>query len=215
VSSHPVHRSILVVDLENSTAALRTNPVKEQLRCQIYTVLREAMVDTGIEDRWCDPFEDRGDGVLALFHPVDELPKTYLLSRLVPALTRRLIEYNRCIPEEERPGHFMRMRTVLHAGEVHRDANGPFGEAVDLACRLLDSPTLKRCLRLAFSPLVLAVSEDLYWGIVKHGYDGICPSTYQPSVRVLIAGRRRQGFVHVPSVLQLASSDASARDHVA
>jgi hypothetical protein len=210
-----VHRSILVVDLENSTAALRTNPVKEELRCQIYCLLRQAMAEAGIEDRWCDPFEDRGDGVLALIHPVDQLPKTYLLSRLIPALARGLTDYNRCVPEAERPGHRMRMRAVLHAGEVHRDDNGPFGEAVDLACRLLDSPKLKCRLRDSPSPLVLVVSEDIYWGIVKHGYDGICPSTYQPSVRVLIAGRRRQGFVHVPPALQLASSDASVRHHVA
>ncbi|WP_433468829.1 hypothetical protein [Spirillospora sp. CA-128828] len=210
-----MHRSILVVDLENSTAALRTNPVKEELRCQIYGLLRQAMADTGIEDRWCDPFEDRGDGVLALIHPVDQLPKTFLLSRLIPALTRGLTDYNQCVPDAERPGHCMRMRAVLHAGEVHRDDNGPFGEAVDLACRLLDSPKVKRYLRVSSSPLVLVVSEDIYWGIVKHGYDGICPSSYHPGVRVLLAGRRRQGFVHAPPGLQLASSDSSPREHVA
>jgi hypothetical protein len=206
--SNPVHRSILVVDLENSTAALRTNPVKEELRGQIYGLLRESMAETGVEDRWCDPLEDRGDGVLALIQPVDELPKTHLLSRLIPALTHRLVDYNRCVPLGL-PGHRMRMRAVLHAGEVHRDENGPFGEAVDLACRLLDSPKVKRCLRLASSPLVLAVSEDIYWGIVKHGYDGICPESYQPGVRVLVAGRRRQGYVHVPPELQLAAAEAS------
>ncbi|WP_075020000.1 hypothetical protein [Actinomadura madurae] len=198
MSSNPVHRSILVVDLENSTAALRTNPVKQELRSQVYGHLRKAMANTGIDDRWCDRFEDRGDGVLALFHPVDELPKTYLLSRLIPGLAQQLIDYNRSLPEAELPSRSMRMRAVLHAGEVHRDENGPFGEAIDLACRLLDAQRVKKCLRTSLSPLVLVVSEDIYWGIVRHGYDGICPASYKPGLRVLVGDRRRQGYVHVP-----------------
>ncbi|QKG26871.1 LigA protein [Actinomadura verrucosospora] len=199
MSGNPVHRSILAVDLENSTGALRTNPIKEELRSQIYGQVKRAMASAGIEERWCDPFEDRGDGVLALFHPVDELPKTYLLSRLVPSLARQLADYNESISAAERPGRCMRLRAVVHAGEIHRDENGPFGEAIDLACRLLDAPTLKKCLRASSAPLVLAVSEDIYWGIVKHGYDGISPSAYRPDLRVSVASRRRRGFVHVPS----------------
>ncbi|WP_190858703.1 hypothetical protein [Actinomadura sp. RB99] len=209
MSSNPVHRSILVVDLENSTAALRTNPIKQELRSQIYGQLKQAMTYTGIEDRWCDPFEDRGDGVLALFHPVDELPKTYLLSRLVPRLARQLTEYNESISAEDRPSRCMRLRAAVHAGEIHRDENGPFGEAIDLACRLLDAPKLKKCLRVSCSPLVLAVSEDIYWAIVKHGYDGICPASYQPDLRVCVAARRRRGFVHVPSGFSGAAEDSS------
>jgi GTP diphosphokinase / guanosine-3',5'-bis(diphosphate) 3'-diphosphatase len=33
-----------------------------------------------------------------------------------------------------------RLRVVLHAGEVHYDGNGCFGEALDIAFRLLDAP---------------------------------------------------------------------------
>lgn len=198
MTGNPVHRSILVVDLENSTAALRTNPIKQELRSQIYGQLRRAMVHTHIDDRWCDRFEDRGDGVLALFQPVDELPKTHLLSRLVPRLAQQLVDYNRSLPAEDRPSRCMRLRASVHAGEVHRDENGPFGEAIDLACRLLDAPKLKKCLRTCSAPLVLVVSEDIYWGIVKHGYDGICPESYRPDLRVSVAERRRQGYVHVP-----------------
>ncbi|MEU9016092.1 hypothetical protein [Actinomadura sp. NPDC048394] len=206
MSGNPVHRSILAVDLENSTGAFRTNPIKEALRSQIYGQLKEAMARTGIDDRWCDPFEDRGDGVLALFQPVDELPKTYLLSRLVPRLARQLADYNEALPAAERLSRSMRLRAVVHAGEIHQDENGPFGEAIDLACRLLDAPKLKKCLRTSSAPLVLVVSEDIYWGIVKHGYDGICPAEYRPDVRVSVAARRRQGFVHVPEITAAVES---------
>ena len=168
-------------------------------------MLGTAMEHAGIDGRWCDPFEDRGDGVLVLMRPVDELPKTLLLSRLVPKLAHQLFEYNEGLPAAEHPRLGLRVRVAVHAGEVHWDGKGCFGEAVDLACRLLDAPKLKQCLRNCPAPLVLVVSEDIYWGIVRHGYDGICPSTYHPDFRVTVGGRRRQGFVHVPSVLEPAA----------
>ncbi|MFG2085917.1 hypothetical protein [Spirillospora sp. NPDC048824] len=211
-----MHRSILVIDIEGSTAAARTNPIRQELRSQVYRMLGVAMGHAGIDARWCDPFEDRGDGVLVLLHPVDELPKTLLLSRLVPKLAHQLVEYNAGLASAERPRLGLRVRVVVHAGEVHRDENGCFGEAVDLACRLLDSPKLKQGLRENPAPLVLVVSEDIYWGIVRHGYDGICPSAYRPDLRISVGGRRRQGYVHVPSVLQLRTADAAAlQEHVA
>ena len=49
------------------------------------------------------------------------------------------------------------------------------------------------------APLVLVVSEDIYWSIVQHEYDGIPGSAFEPLVRVTVAGRRRRGWVHVPA----------------
>ena len=215
MGSQPVHRSILAIDIEGSTAAVRTNPVRHELRSCVYRMLAVAMSHTGIDGHRCDPLEDRGDGVLVLIHPVDELPKTLLLTRLVPALTRQLVEYNASVPPAELPRLGLRLRAVVHAGEVHRDENGYFGEEVDLACRLLDAQKLKRCLRSCASPLVLVVSEDIYWGIVRHGYDGICPATYRPELSVMLAGRRRRGFVHFPSALQYSPPEVSIQNHVA
>ncbi|MGH3558002.1 MAG: hypothetical protein ACRDTK_11035, partial [Mycobacterium sp.] len=67
----------------------------------------------------------------------------------------------------------MRVRVVLHAGEVHYDANGCFGEALDVAFRLLDAARVKQALRETPDPLVLVVSGDIYSSVVRHGYDGI------------------------------------------
>jgi hypothetical protein len=198
VKSLPVHRSILVIDIEKSTHALRTNPVKEELRDRIYSFLQAALDSAGIGIEHCDPFEDRGDGMLALIHPVDDIPKTYLLGRLIPELTRLLSEYNLGLRPADLPRLGLRLRAVIHAGEIHRDDNGYFGEALDVACRLLDARRLKKSLQESPAPLVLVVSEEIYWGLVKHEYDGIRMDTFRPEVRVQVAGRRRQGWVHFP-----------------
>ena len=44
---------------------------------------------------------------------------------------------------------------VIHAGEIHFDGMGYFGEALDVAFRLLDAPRLKNRLRQVVTPLVL------------------------------------------------------------
>ncbi|GAA2633928.1 hypothetical protein SMC26_14930 [Actinomadura fulvescens] len=204
----PLHRSILAVDMERSTSPLRTNPIKGELRGHVYRMLDQALAHTGIGPRRRDPFEDRGDGVLALIHPDDGVPKTYLLSRLIPELARQLVDYNLSLPPDERPRRGLRLRAVVHAGEIHRDTYGYFGEALDVACRLLDARPLKKCLEAVPAPLALVVSEEIYQTIVKHAYDGISPETYQPDVRVKVAGRRRQGWVHVPTeALHLVTED--------
>jgi hypothetical protein len=197
----PVHRSILALDIESSTSEERTNPIKAELRHKVYRFLREALTYAQIEEEICDRFEDRGDGVLALIHPVDHAPKTYLLSRFMPELCRLLVEYNRDLPAAERGRRGLRLRVVVHAGEIHLDDNGYFGEALDLACRLLDAPVFKKTLhQSASAPAALVVSDEIYWNIVKHGYEGLRKETFQPDVSVRMAGRRHKGYVHLPPV---------------
>jgi hypothetical protein len=69
MASVPVHGSILAADLERSTPALRTNPIKEELRQEVYSMLEASMSVAGIRATHCDPFADRGDGVLARIDP--------------------------------------------------------------------------------------------------------------------------------------------------
>ena len=56
------------------------------------------------------------------------------------------------------------IRSGLHAGEIHYDSRAPFGEALDVAFRLLDARELKRALRDTSAPLVHVVSNDLVRG---------------------------------------------------
>ena len=55
----------------------------------LYELFDAALRSAGIYPEHRDPFEDRGDGLLALIHPVDQAPAALLLSQVVPLLARR------------------------------------------------------------------------------------------------------------------------------
>jgi class 3 adenylate cyclase len=194
-STLPVHRSIFAVDIEGSTR--RTNTMKEELRKQVYRLVLEALGATGIDDHYYDPFTDRGDGVLVLIHPADQFPKPLLLSCLIPALASLLATHNSRIPLADQP-RMLRLRAVIHAGEVHHDGKGFYGEDLDVAFRLLDAPRLKAQLRSATGPLALVASDYIYRSIIRHGYDGINGEEFFPIVTVNVGAERRKGWVHFP-----------------
>lgn len=184
----PRHRTILVLDIEGSTH--RTDTAKARLRSTMYAFLEEALRSSGIAAEHHDPPADRGDGALILVHPVDEAPKTLLLNRVIPRLAEQLTAQD--------PEHGFRLRVALHAGEVNYDSRGCFGEALDIAFRLLDAPEVKRKLRTIDTPLVLVVSHDIYQSVIRHGYEGIDHTTFEPTVKVRVAGARHRGWVHIP-----------------
>lgn len=81
MQSVPVHSGILAVDIENSTSALGANPIKEELRQEVYRRLEASMGVAGIRAAHCGPFADRGDGVLALIYPVDDVLRVMVAGR--------------------------------------------------------------------------------------------------------------------------------------
>jgi hypothetical protein len=188
----PMYRSIVAVDLEGSTK--RTNPVKGKLRRILYDLLERALEAAGISEEHLEPLTDRGDGVLVLIRPHDDVPKTVLFGRLMPMLTALLLEHNAAVAHQALS---LRLRVVVHAGEVHYDGRGFFGEDLDVAIRLLDSRPVKRALKEAVaSPLVLVVSEEIFSGVVRQGYvDG---GPYEQRVRVRVGNRLRRGWVNIP-----------------
>lgn len=200
----PVHRLIFAVDIEGSTE--RTNPAKGQLRHILYELLELALEATGIAARHLEPYTDRGDSVLVLIKPHDDVPKTLVLRKLVPTLTALLAEHNASVM---RPELRVRLRTVVHAGEVHEDDRGFYGDDLDSAFRLLEAPRLKKVLKEATAaPLVLVVSEEIFYGIVQQGY--LDNALFRPLVRVRVGRRQRRGWVHVPVPL---TSDRIAASH--
>src|ERR1700689_4792605 len=188
----PVHRWIMAVDLEGSTT--RTNPVKGELRRVIYQLLTRSLEEAAITGNGLAPPIGRGAGVLALIRPHDDVPKTVLLGQLVPLLTTLLAEHN---AQAARPTLRIRLRVVVHAGEVHADSRGFYGEAIDVAIRLLDSPRVKETLKQAAAPLVLVVSEEIHSSIICQGY--VPADSYLPLVRVRVANRWHRGWVHIPA----------------
>jgi hypothetical protein len=195
-ASLPHYRAILALDIERSTS--RPNPIKAELRSKTYELFEVALRWAGISTSHRDKFVDRGDGILALIHPVDQVPKALLLNRAVPVLSRLLADYNASLPRFSHSDRQLRIRVVMHAGEVHYDANGCFGEALDVAFRLLDAVRVKRALRETADPLILVISGDIYNSVVRHGYDGIDQQAFHPLVRVQVAGQRFPGWIHLP-----------------
>ena len=122
-ASLPRHRVILAVDIEQSTS--RPDRVKAELRPTLYELFDQALQSAGIRRRHRDRFTDRGDGLLALIHPVDQAAKPVLLNQVVPALSQLLADYNASLPSTGRASHQLRVRIVMHAGEVHYDSRGP------------------------------------------------------------------------------------------
>ena len=183
------------------TASIKSrtpDPVKAELRNKIYELFDAALCTAGIHRRYRDRYIDRGDGLLALIHPVDQAPKALLLNRAIPALNRLLTDYNASLPHPTRTQRQLRVRVVIHAGDVHYDPNGCFGEALDVAFRLLDAAPVKKALRETADPLILVISGDIYSSVVRHGYDGIDQHAFHPHVHVQIAGKRYPGWIHVP-----------------
>jgi hypothetical protein len=191
----PVHRLIFAVDIEGSTE--RTNPAKGELRRILYDLLDRALEAAGIGARHLEPFTDRGDSVLILIKPHDDVPKTLLLGRLVPILTALLAEHNAAAVRSELR---VRLRAVVHAGEIHEDDKGFYGDDLDAAFRLLEAAPLKKALREAApAPLILVVSEEIFHGIVEQGYlDG---ASFKPLIRVRVGRRQRRGWAQIPDPL--------------
>jgi hypothetical protein len=108
-----------------------------------------------------------------------------------------LERHNNSISPTEHP-RILRLRAVLHAGEVHHDGKGPFGEALDVAFRLLDAPRLKAHLRDALEPLALVASDYIYRSVIRHRYDGIDDEAFLPLVSVNVGDQRQKGWVHSP-----------------
>jgi class 3 adenylate cyclase len=186
----PMHRTIVAVDIVASTA--RTNPARAQMRQAMYSLLDEALTRSGIVERHRDRMVDRGDGALVLVHPVDQLPKTLLISTFVPTLSKLIYEHN-----EGTGASPLQLRAALHAGEIHYDSRGPFGEALDIACRLVDAPEFRNLTRHILAPLWLVVSDHFFQSVVKHGYSGIDDNSYLPIIRTDVGGCEHRGWLSV------------------
>ena len=78
---------------------------------------------------------------------------------------------------------------------MHYDPDGCYGEAVDIACRLLDAPIVKKALRAAPDPLILVVSGDIYRSVVRHGFDQIDNGAFRRLISKRIAGNHYAGWV--------------------
>jgi len=159
--AHAAHRTIVVVDVEGFGDFSRTNRHQLTVRASLYEMLRAALARSGVRWEECES-NDLGDGILALVPP--DVPKALLVEQLPPVLVRLLDAHNASHRAEER----IRLRLVLHAGEVHHDEHGVSGGALVHAFRLVDLSLLKAALAASPGVLAVIVSSWFYDEVVRH-----------------------------------------------
>ena len=185
----PVHRTILVVDVQGFGDRRRTNPHQLAVRAGLYQALKQAFRAAAIPWEGCQP-EDRGDGVL--FLAPAEVPKSGFAEVLPEALAEALRAHNDAHRAEEQ----IRLRMVLHAGEVSYDDHGVTGAAINLAFRLVDAGPLKDALAGSPGVLALIASSWFYHEVISNSPDSR-PATYRP-VRVVVKETTAVGWICLP-----------------
>lgn len=182
----PISRTILVTDVERFSS--RVDGDQAVVRRVLYETLRTMFAAASI-----DPpefiTEDRGDGVFALVDA--SVPKPQLLRALITVTAAELREYNRRASEVAQ----VRLRMVVHAGEVALDAHGAVGTAVNDAFRICAADELREALAKSDEPSVLCVSDVIYQNVVRHQHPGLEPEHFHPLETTSKDGRRT-GWVY-------------------
>lgn len=154
-----VNQTIFGVDIAGYGSTARTWSDYAALREGMYTCVGRAFALAGIPVDDCY-WESTGDGLLVLAPTT--IPRGVFASTLLSALTTALHEHNESRRETER----VRLRLVLHAGEITRDVHGPIGRAIIHARRLLDAEPLREVLANSPGHLAVIVSDWFYTEVV-------------------------------------------------
>jgi hypothetical protein len=189
----PVYRRIVGIDIERYSRIEWTDPIRARLRERLYRLVNEALVQAAIDPALTSR-SDTGDGLWLLV--AAEVSSARLLHPLVAHIVNGLREENK----ETSAAECMRLRFVVHAGEVLRDAHGETGASVIHAARLLDAQAGRVILsRSAEATAVLMVSDVIYEGVVRHGYEGIDRAGWQ-AIRVHAKETSTRAWVHLPGL---------------
>ncbi|MFE6977790.1 hypothetical protein [Streptomyces sp. NPDC057682] len=172
MSGEATHHWIVALDVENFSP--RRDPVQRRVRAAMYRVLGDAMERAGLAA--ADTVtEDRGDGVLMLIR--SSVAPVVIAGPFVRELDEGLREYT----EEANEDHLVRLRMALHQGLTASDEHGWSGDAINIACRIVDAQPLRDVLAAAPSArMALAVSDEVHHAVIRHGHRGIDPAAYLP-----------------------------------
>jgi hypothetical protein len=195
-----VHRTVLVVDIAESSHPFRRDGDRIVMRNAMYGSLSAAF---GKSD-WLKCYhEDRGDGVLVLVPP--EVPKARLVTGLPDRLEAALARHNRAMQRRDAAraaAMQIRLRVALHAGEVTFDQHGVVGTAIDHTFRLADALPLKAALAASPVACALIVSDWFYTDVVYHHQDAR-PDSYR-HIGCEVKGTQLSAWMRVPGPPPLA-----------
>lgn len=199
------HCLLFAVDVAGFTDAKRDDEVQLAVRDALYGLLIESFNDAHLPWDQC-LHEDRGDGILVIIPA--KMPSATVVDPLLDHIRAGLRRYNRLASDAAA----ISLRVAVHIGEVHSDAHGLAGIAVNHLFRLLDAPVLRQTLAAAQADLALMVSDYFYDSVLRHGPGMIDPAAYRP-VSVEVKRTRARGWIHLPGA-PAALPDHSA-DHPA
>ncbi|MEU0099459.1 hypothetical protein [Streptomyces sp. NPDC006267] len=169
----------LVISVDARGSGSYGDAEKPRMRERIYRVLETAFTQAGVA-RSALHLEDRGDGVLVSVP--GRFPVTRMLGLWMVEVHENLREENASLLVP------LGLRVAMHVGPVRHDSRGISGRAVDLTCRLADSPVARRLLDRERADLVLAVSDSLYTDVVAAGGKFIEPARFAPARLALKEG---------------------------
>jgi hypothetical protein len=186
------HCLLFAVDVAGFTDVKRDDEVQLAVRAALYGLLIESFNDAHLPWDQC-LHEDRGDGILVIIPA--KMPSATVVDPLLGHIRAGLRRYNRLASDAAA----ISLRVAVHIGEVHSDAHGLAGIAVNHLFRLLDAPVLKRMLATARADVALIVSDYFYDSVLRHGPGMIDPAAYRP-VTVEVKQTQARGWVHLPGV---------------
>ncbi|MFD7313699.1 hypothetical protein [Streptomyces sp. NPDC059883] len=159
----------LVISVDARRSGEYDDVDKPRMRARIYRVLETAFTHAKVA-RDAVHMEDRGDGVL--LSVAGRVAVTRLLGLWLVEAHEKLRDENRALRVP------LGLRVGMHVGPVRHDDRGISGRAVDLACRLADSPMARVLLDAERADLVVVVSDALYEDVVSGGGKFIEPAHY-------------------------------------
>ena len=162
----------------------------------LYELFDAALRSAGVSARRRGRFTGRGDGLLALVDPADQ---ELLFNLVIPVFSQLLAGDNASLADPGGRDRRLRVRVVMHTGNVHDDDNGCFGEALDIAFRLLDAPRVKTTLKAAQGPVLLVVSGDVL-NLIASCCRSVTGHTASRLVTVQVAGHEHRGWIHIPAL---------------
>jgi len=196
------HSTICAVDIAGFGGTSHTRAHHVTLREGMYSSVEQAFVRSGIPWEECYQ-EGAGDGILTLA-PAN-VGKGAFAEKLPLALVSALQEHN----SAHKPEEWIRMRMVLHAGEITRDVRGVTGPAIVHAFRLLDSPPLKEALRDSTGVLAIVASAWFHDEVIRHRPE-YAPEEYE-QVSVDVKETNGFGWIRLPDGERIGSREVVSR----
>ncbi|MEU7956249.1 hypothetical protein [Micromonospora humida] len=146
--------TLIGLDIEGFQRHDRDDHTRLDLRRRLYAILTKTLACIQADHH--AELLDRGDGIIAVLRGPMTAPTA--LRNLIPCLARELELSNADVAAP----NVMRLRAVLHSGEVIGDEHGYIGSDLNLVFRILDAAALRDHLSHSDAPLVLALSDHVW-----------------------------------------------------